>query len=50
VKDKLENKLHDMVCDGEIGLHSAQRQIASSAGSALLSKLTTGAKLNLWKR
>ncbi len=30
VKDKLENRLHDMVCDGEIGLRSAQRQIASN--------------------
>ena len=29
VKDTLENKLHDMVCAGQIGLRSAQRQIAS---------------------
>jgi hypothetical protein len=29
-KDKLENKLHDMVCAGQIGLRSAQRRIASN--------------------
>jgi Protein of unknown function (DUF3761) len=29
VKDKLENRLHDMVCSSEIGLRSAQRQIAA---------------------
>jgi hypothetical protein len=29
VKDKLENKLHDMVCAGEISLSSARRQIAA---------------------
>ena len=30
VKDKLENKLHALVCAGQIGLRSAQRQIASN--------------------
>lgn len=30
VKDKLENRLHDMVCSGEISLHSAQQQIAAN--------------------
>ncbi|HTX92846.1 MAG TPA: hypothetical protein VMC09_16670 [Anaerolineales bacterium] len=29
VKDKLENKLHDMVCNGEINLESAQHEIAT---------------------
>jgi hypothetical protein len=28
-KDKLENRLHDLVCSGQIGLRTAQRQIAS---------------------
>jgi hypothetical protein len=28
VKDKLENKLHDLVCDGTMTLRSVQRQIA----------------------
>ena len=28
VKDKLENKLHDMVCDGELELQDAQDMIA----------------------
>jgi hypothetical protein len=30
VKDKLENRLHDMVCDGTITLRAAQRGIASN--------------------
>lgn len=30
VKDKLENKLHAMVCAGSISLHAAQRGIASN--------------------
>jgi hypothetical protein len=30
LKDKLENKLHDLVCDGQISLRTAQRQIASN--------------------
>jgi hypothetical protein len=30
VKDKLENKLHDLVCSGAITLRAAQRQIASN--------------------
>jgi hypothetical protein len=30
VKDKLENRLHDMVCSGGITLRSAQRQIAAN--------------------
>jgi hypothetical protein len=30
VKDRLENKLHDLVCSGQIGLRSAQRQIAAN--------------------
>jgi hypothetical protein len=30
VKDKLENRLHDMVCDGRITLRAAQRGIASN--------------------
>jgi len=29
-KDKLENKLHAMVCSAQIGLRSAQKQIASN--------------------
>jgi hypothetical protein len=28
IKDKLENKLHDLVCDGTLSLRSVQRQIA----------------------
>ena len=30
VKDKLENKLHDLVCDGTMTLRSVQRQIAAN--------------------
>ena len=30
VKDKLENKLHDLVCDGSLTLRSVQRQIATN--------------------
>ena len=30
VKDKLENKLHDLVCAGQITLRQAQRQIAAN--------------------
>jgi hypothetical protein len=30
VKDKLENKLHDLVCSGSITLHAAQEGIASN--------------------
>jgi hypothetical protein len=30
VKDKLENKLHDLVCDGTMTLRSVQRQIAAT--------------------
>ena len=30
VKDKLENKLHDLVCDGTMSLRSVQRQIAAN--------------------
>ena len=30
VKDKLENKLHDMVCSGAISLRNAQRQIPAN--------------------
>jgi hypothetical protein len=30
VKDKLENKVHDMVCAGQITLRRAQRQIAAN--------------------
>ena len=30
VKDKLENKLHDLVCDGAMSLRSVQRQIAAN--------------------
>jgi hypothetical protein len=29
-KDKLENKLHDLVCEGKMTLRSAQRQIAAN--------------------
>jgi hypothetical protein len=29
-KDKLENRLHAMVCDGQLGLAAAQRRIASN--------------------
>ena len=32
VKDKLENKLHDLVCGGTMTLRSAQRQIATNRG------------------
>ena len=30
IKDKLENKLHDLVCDGTMTLRSVQRQIAAN--------------------
>ena len=30
MKDKPENKLHDMVCSGAISLRNAQRQIAAN--------------------
>ena len=30
VKDKLENKLHDLVCDGTMSLRNVQRQIAAN--------------------
>jgi len=30
VKDKLENRLHAMVCAGSVGLRAAQRGIASN--------------------
>jgi hypothetical protein len=30
VKDKLENKLHDLVCDGTMTLRSVQKQIAGN--------------------
>ncbi len=30
IKDKLENTLHDIVCDGTMSLRSAQRQIAAN--------------------
>ena len=30
VKDRLENKLHDLVCSGQMNLRSAQRQIATN--------------------
>jgi uncharacterized protein DUF3761 len=30
VKDRLENRLHDLVCSGAIGLRAAQQQIASN--------------------
>ena len=30
VKDKLENKLHDLVCDGAMTLSNVQRQIAGN--------------------
>ena len=30
LKDKLENRLHDMLCAGQIGLRAAQQQIASN--------------------
>jgi hypothetical protein len=30
VKDKLENKLHDLVCDGTMALRTVQRQIAAN--------------------
>ena len=30
VKDKLENKLHDIVCDGTMTLRSVQQQIAAN--------------------
>jgi hypothetical protein len=30
VKDKLENKLHELVCSGQISLRSAQQQIAAN--------------------
>ncbi len=29
VKDKIENKLHSLVCDGQLDLKTAQRQIAA---------------------
>lgn len=33
IKDKLENKVHDLVCAGQIGLRSAQKQIAANWGA-----------------
>ena len=30
VKDKLENKLHDLVCDSTMNLRSVQQQIAAN--------------------
>jgi len=30
VKDKLENKLHDLVCDGKFTLRSVRQPIASN--------------------
>jgi hypothetical protein len=30
VKDALEDRLHEMVCNGTIDLHTAQREIASN--------------------
>jgi hypothetical protein len=30
IKDKLENKLHDLVCDGKMSLRSVQRAIAKN--------------------
>ena len=30
VKDKLENRLHDLVCDGTMSLRSVQQQIAAN--------------------
>jgi hypothetical protein len=30
VKDRLENRLHDLVCSGQMNLRSAQRQIAKN--------------------
>lgn len=54
VKDKLENRLHTMVCDGQISLNAARRQIASNwetlyqrvFGSPPLRGLTRQAKTN----
>jgi len=37
VKDRLENKLHDLVCGGTISLRTAQRAIASNWESAYAS-------------
>ncbi len=34
VKDKLENKLHDLICSGQLDLKSAQQQIATDWISA----------------
>jgi hypothetical protein len=34
VKDKLENKLHDLICSGQLDLKSAQQQIATDWMSA----------------
>jgi hypothetical protein len=30
VKDKLENELHDLVCEGKMTLRSVHRQIAAN--------------------
>jgi hypothetical protein len=30
VKDRLENRLHELVCDGKLNLRSVQRQIATN--------------------
>jgi hypothetical protein len=38
VKDKLENKLHDMVCAGQMTLKTAQQQIAANS-QALYAKV-----------
>ncbi|MGZ6668117.1 MAG: HNH endonuclease signature motif containing protein [Solirubrobacteraceae bacterium] len=35
IKDRLENKLHDLVCDGTMTLRSVQRQIAEKLAGTL---------------
>jgi hypothetical protein len=35
VKDTLENKLHDLVCDGTMALRTVQEQIAANLAGAL---------------
>jgi hypothetical protein len=42
-KDRLENRLRDMVCAGQIGLRTAQRQIAANWQSLYKSVYGTAA-------
>ena len=45
VKDKLENKLHDLVCSGKHQLRATQRKIASDRPTPVSGRLLTGGLL-----